>query len=180
MTRALLVRLGQCAVHPSMRLAQGGIQSQKSLEIGWQPVSSASPAEGVVRLAGRAGSGDVASPSVAGAPGDGAPGDGDKPAQSGGRMCGGMSQQAMFQDMAGRMEIISPGDVTLVKFLGSGGYGEVMPTEVCVSSALPCLLISTRGAEIPLWAPGSASANACLLLDTTGVHWRVAQQRGGG
>lgn len=27
--------------------------------------------------------------------------------------------------MAGRMEIISPNEISLAKFLGSGGYGEV-------------------------------------------------------
>ena len=67
----------------------------------------------------------MAPPGEAGAAGGATAGDDDKPAQRGGRMRGGMSQQAMFQDMAGRMEIISPDDVTLVKFLGSGGYGEV-------------------------------------------------------
>ena len=31
----------------------------------------------------------------------------------------------VYEDIAERMEVISPGDVTLAKFLGSGGYGEV-------------------------------------------------------
>ncbi|KAK9835331.1 hypothetical protein WJX81_003108 [Elliptochloris bilobata] len=87
--------------------------------------------------AGRAGSGDVASPSVAGAAG----GEGEK---AGGSGRGEMSQQAMYQGMAGRMEIISPGDVTLVKFLGSGGYGEVYlgkwhSSEVAVKCLNPSL-----------------------------------------
>lgn len=30
-----------------------------------------------------------------------------------------------FNGIAGRMEVIQPKDVTLVKYLGSGGYGEV-------------------------------------------------------
>ena len=32
-----------------------------------------------------------------------------------------------FQALAERMEIISPQDIQLVRFLGAGGYGEVRP-----------------------------------------------------
>jgi hypothetical protein len=32
-----------------------------------------------------------------------------------------------LDDIAERMEIISPNDIELVKFLGAGGYGEVCP-----------------------------------------------------
>lgn len=61
----------------------------------------------------------MASPSVGGAEGNKA-GAGD-----GGRLSGQLSQQQMYQGMAGRMEIIMPSDISLNKFLGSGGYGEV-------------------------------------------------------
>lgn len=35
------------------------------------------------------------------------------------------SEQFTLQRIASTMEIIDPRDITLVKFLGSGGYGEV-------------------------------------------------------
>ena len=39
----------------------------------------------------------------------------------------GPKEEFSLGEIAGRMEIISPRDISLAKFLGSGGYGEVRP-----------------------------------------------------
>jgi len=81
----------------------------------------------------------VLSPSVAGLDADkagaGTAGAGD----GGGARAAGreLSEAQMYQGMAGRMEIISPGDVTLAKFLGSGGYGEACRPPAAPPTASP-------------------------------------------
>ena len=97
--------------------------------------------------AGRAESGDVLSPSVAGLDADkgGAAAAGtDGGARASGRE---LSEAQMYQGMAGRMEIISPGDVTLAKFLGSGGYGEARRPRVTPSMS-PRLWNSAEGRAV--------------------------------
>ena len=55
-------------------------------------------------------------------------------------------QQQGFAALRERMEIISPADIKLVKFLGAGGYGEVSSkARVCWTHALQSEDISTTG-----------------------------------
>ena len=57
-----------------------------------------------------------------------------------------------YDVIAERMEVISPNDVTLVKFIGSGGYGEVYlgkwhSSEAAIKCLNPSLFYNPEGGE---------------------------------
>ena len=66
-----------------------------------------------------------------------------------------------YNGIAGRMEVIQPKDVSLVKYLGSGGYGEVYLGKWHSSeAAIKCLnpsLFFNAGQVDPLFQPPKAT-----------------------
>jgi len=127
----------------------------------------------------------VLSPSVAGLDAD--KGSAAAAGTDGGARASGreLSQAQMYQGMAGRMEIISPGDVTLAKFLGSGGYGEARRPPVAPSTALPrpcrpdCGAL-LRGGQLPNTELGGGSGcrRACPARHAVGEAVRPGRRAG--
>lgn len=88
-------------------------------------------------------------------------------------------QQQGFAALRERMEIISPADIKLVKFLGAGGYGEVS-TENCDRSPMcreanavlhDLVITGTSAVDVPI-----ALARHCSVLAHVTSSWSLILQ----